>query len=131
MTRLAFPTDKPGGLNVPCSGHFGHCEVFTLVDVEDGKITNTEVVENPPHQHAGCMAVVGTLQGHNVDALVVGGIGMRPYMGLKQVGITVYRGRGETVQNLVDQFIAGTLPDAGEDVICGHSKGEGGCHGHH
>ena len=35
---VAVPSMNPGGLDAPRSGHFGHCDVFTLVHVEDGAI---------------------------------------------------------------------------------------------
>ena len=31
--RIAVPSIDEGGLNGQRSGHFGHCDVFTLVDV--------------------------------------------------------------------------------------------------
>jgi predicted Fe-Mo cluster-binding NifX family protein len=36
------------------------------------------------------MVPVNLLAQHKVNALVVGGIGMRPLMGFRQVGINVY-----------------------------------------
>ncbi|MCP4680705.1 MAG: dinitrogenase iron-molybdenum cofactor biosynthesis protein, partial [Desulfobacterales bacterium] len=36
--RIAIPSVETGGLDGQRSGHFGHCDAFTLVDVEDGEI---------------------------------------------------------------------------------------------
>ena len=41
--RIAVPTDAPGGLDGKRSDHFGHCDVFTLVDIVDEKIAETFV----------------------------------------------------------------------------------------
>jgi len=34
--RIAIPSEGEGGLDGMRSGHFGHCDVFTFVDLEDG-----------------------------------------------------------------------------------------------
>ena len=33
--RIAVPSMEVGGLGGQRSGHFGHCDTFTLVDVKD------------------------------------------------------------------------------------------------
>src|SRR5210317_1123573 len=88
--RIAIPSVDNGGLDGQRSGHFGHCDVFTIVDVEDGEIKKVSTIPNQEHVQGGCMVPVNFLAGHNVNALIVGGIGMRPLMGFNQVGIEVY-----------------------------------------
>ena len=34
--KLAVPTMGAAGLNAERSGHFGHCDCFTVVDIVDG-----------------------------------------------------------------------------------------------
>jgi predicted Fe-Mo cluster-binding NifX family protein len=36
--RIAIVNLAPGGMEGERSGHFGHCDVFTFVDVEAGEI---------------------------------------------------------------------------------------------
>ena len=36
--RIAIPSNGKGGLDATRSGHFGHCDVFTFIDVENGEI---------------------------------------------------------------------------------------------
>ena len=36
--------------------HFGHCDIYTIVEIEDGAVKNVSTLENVPHQHGGCMA---------------------------------------------------------------------------
>ena len=43
--RIAVPTAQ--GTLCP---HFGHCEQFALVDVDNGKIVKTEYQTPPPHE---------------------------------------------------------------------------------
>ena len=90
MIRLAIPSEGQGGLDGMRAGHFGHCDVFTCIDVEDGQIKQVSILPNQEHVQGGCMVPVNLLAQAGVNALVVGGIGMRPLMGFKQVGIEVY-----------------------------------------
>lgn len=88
--RLAVPTMGPGGLEAERADHFGHCDCFTLVDLEEGKIKDITVIDNPPHAEGGCLRPVKLLAGHKVNAIVAVGMGMRPLMGFNQEGITVF-----------------------------------------
>ena len=118
--RIAIPSVNTGGLDGQRSGHFGHCDVFTLVDVEDGEIKEVSTIPNQEHVQGGCMVPVNFLAGHNVNALIVGGIGMRPLMGFRQVGIDVYHDavRPE-IRPVVEDLIAGRLPIISDDQVCG------------
>jgi predicted Fe-Mo cluster-binding NifX family protein len=119
-TRIAVPSEAPGGLDAQRAGHFGRCACFTLVDVADGAVTEIEVLENAPHVEGGCMAPVLVLAEHNVDAIVVQGIGGRPLMGFNQVGIEVLAGAGTDVRTTVDAFLQGDLPVVGFEGACQH-----------
>jgi len=118
--RIAVPSNGSGGLDGQRSGHFGHCDVFTFVDVENGEIKNVSILQNQEHVQGGCMVPVNLLAAHNVNALIVGGIGMRPLLGFRQVGITVYHDaeRAE-IKPVVEDLIAGRLPEIREDQVCG------------
>ncbi|MBW2174505.1 MAG: NifB/NifX family molybdenum-iron cluster-binding protein [Deltaproteobacteria bacterium] len=123
--RIAIPSAAPGGLDGVRSGHFGHCDIFTLVDVENGEIVEITTVPNHAHAQGGCMGPVNLLAGHKVKAVVVGGIGMRPLAGFRQVGIDVYyETTHPEIRAVVEDFIAGKLPLIGDDQVCqGHEAG--------
>lgn len=124
--RIAVPSNGTGGLNSTRSGHFGHCDVFTLVDVENGNIKNESTVSNQEHEHGGCMIPVNLLAGQNVNAIVVGGIGRRPLEGFAQVGIDVYFDSVNLhVKTVVEQLIADKLEKISPDQAC---DGGGDCH---
>ncbi len=118
--RIAVPSELPGGLDAPRAGHFGRCACYTIVDVLDGEIGDVEVLHNAPHVEGGCMAPVLVLAEHDVDAIVVDGIGGRPLMGFNQVGIAVHAGRGADVRSSVRAYIAGDLPVVGLAGACRH-----------
>ena len=118
--RIAIPSEGEGGLDGFRAGHFGHCDVFTLVDIDEGEIKEVSVVANKEHVQGGCMVPVQLLASHQVQRLVVGGIGMRPLMGFKQVGIEVYYdGERRDIRPVVEDMIHGKLPVIGEDQVCG------------
>jgi predicted Fe-Mo cluster-binding NifX family protein len=119
-TRIAVPSELPGGLDAPRSGHFGRCACFTMVDVVDGRVAAVDVLQNAPHVEGGCMAPVLVLAEHKVDAIVVDGIGGRPLMGFNQVGIAVHAGHGPDVKTTVAAYIQGGLPEVGFEGACQH-----------
>jgi predicted Fe-Mo cluster-binding NifX family protein len=122
--RIAIPSNGEGGLNGTRAGHFGHCDVFTLVDVKDGQIEKVSILANQEHVHGGCMVPVNLLAENRVNALIVGGIGMRPLMGFRQVGIDVYHDdQRPEIEPVVMDLIQGKLMQIRNDQVCG-----GGAH---
>ena len=122
--RIAIPSVGNGGLGGERSGHFGHCDVFTFIDVENGTIKEVSIIQNQEHVQGGCMVPVNLLAGHKVNALIVGGIGMRPLMGFKQVGIDVYHDDQRVeIKPVVEDLIAGKLQMIEENQVCGGGGG--------
>ncbi len=89
-TVLAIPSVGTGGLEGERSGHFGRCDVFTLVELGADGVVGVRVIDNPPHAEGGCLRPVELLASHGVHALVVAGMGARPLAGFRDVGIEVY-----------------------------------------
>lgn len=117
---IAIPSESPGGLDAPLGAHFGHCDLYTLVQVEDGKINHVDVIPNVPHQQGGCMAPVQYLAGKGVKQLIAGGMGLRPLMGFNQVGIKVFHGAtAKTVGEAVQSAIDGKLVEFTQNHTCG------------
>jgi len=122
--RIAIPSIESGGLEGQRSGHFGHCDVFTLVDVKGGEIQQVTTIPNQSHVQGGCMVPVNLLEEHKVNALIVGGIGMRPLMGFRQVGIDVYHDSNRPeIRPVVEDLIAGKLPQIKDNEVCGGGMG--------
>lgn len=118
--RIAVPSMENGGLDGQRAGHFGHCDVFTLVDVKDGEIDQVTTINNKEHMQGGCMVPVNLLAENKVNALIVGGIGMRPLMGFRQVGIDVYHDATRPeIRPVVEDLIAGKLQAIRDDEVCG------------
>jgi predicted Fe-Mo cluster-binding NifX family protein len=122
--RIAIPSNGQGGIGGTRAGHFGHCDVFTLVDVKEGEIKDISILQNQEHAQGGCMVPVNLLSDNMVSALIVGGIGMRPLMGFKQVGISVYHDDQQPeIEPVVKDLIAGKLSEIRNDQVCGGGQG--------
>lgn len=113
--------------------HFGRTEHFKLYDIEDGTITNEQIVETGGSGHG---ALAGFLRAAQVDALICGGIGPGAQMALDEAGITLYGGVSGNADAAAKAFAEGTLqydPNARcdhhdhHDGGCGHEHHEGGC----
>ena len=118
--RIAVPSTQPGGMESPLGAHFGHCDCYTVVDVEAGKIAKVGTLPNVPHVQGGCMAPVNYLSENGVNVLVAGGMGMRPLMGFQQVGIQVFHGGEATsVKDAVEALLAGNLVPFSQHNTCG------------
>lgn len=127
QARIAIPSTQPGGLEASLGAHFGHCEVYTLVDVQDGRIAKVATLPGIPHEQGGCLRAVDHLARQGVSVLIAGGLGMRPLQGFNQAGIEVYRGEGDPgVGSLVASFLKGGLERFSPELTC-----HGGGHHHH
>lgn len=120
VSKVAIPSTNPGGMEAPLGMHFGHCDLYTIVEIDDNAVQSVSTLESVPHVQGGCMAPVQYLSSHGVNVLLTGGMGMRPFMGFQQVGITVYySGNQSTVGQAVDAFIKGDLQPFGIENACG------------
>ncbi len=98
--------------------HFGHCEQFALVEVDEAnkKILKTTHLTPPPHE-PGVLPRWLHEQGANV--IIAGGMGQRAQGLFAQNGIKVVVGAAAgTTQAIVDAYLNGTL-ETGQNV-CDH-----------
>lgn len=119
--KLAVPTLGAAGLEGERSGHFGHCDCFTIVDIDDGEIKGASSVDCPEHVEGGCLRPVNALAEVGVTAIVAAGMGMRPLMGFNQVGIAVLYDTTEPNVGKVAEMVAqGRVPIMTPDSACNH-----------
>ncbi len=123
-TRIAVPSATPGGLDSELGQHFGHCDLYTIIEVENGAVSLVNTLPNVPHVQGGCMAPVNHLAGNGVNILIAGGMGMRPLMGFNQVGIDVFfGGNAQSVGDAVSSFLEGRLTRFTAEYTCGGGGG--------
>jgi len=124
--RIAIPSSGKGGLSGIRSEHFGHCDVFTLIDIEDGAVTGESVLNNMDHSNGGCMVPVNLLASNEVNAIIVAGIGRRPLTGFIDAGIDVYVDTANPhIHPVVEKYLQNQLQKISLDEACG---GDGNCH---
>lgn len=98
--------------------HFGHCEKFVIVDVDEGKkeITAREEAVPPPHEPG---VIPRWLHEKGADVIIAGGMGMRAQQIFEQCGIKVVVGApAEHPQQVVLDWINGSLVTGGN--VCDH-----------
>jgi len=118
--RIAVPSDGVGGLSGIRSQHFGHCDVFTLIDIENGAIKGETILNNGGHEHGGCMVPVNLLVKHNVNAIIVAGIGRRPLTGFNEVGIDVFVDTDDPkIEPTIEKLLKDELNKMSVDEACG------------
>ncbi len=116
---IAVPSMLPGGLDAAVSQHFGHCEVYTLLEVAGGCVHNVTTLPGVPHHSGGCMQPVFSLAQQGVTTLIAASIGHRPLSGCSQVGIEVFRSRGErSVASAINDFLTGVLEHYTPSASC-------------
>ena len=107
--------------------HFGHCDYFTVFTIDETtkKILSQEKLKSP--QGCGCKSNVAQLLAEmGVTTMLAGNMGEGAVNVLNHAGIEVYRGCSGRVEQVVQQWLDGSLTDSG-DACHEH---EHGCHGH-
>jgi len=110
------------------SPHFGHCEHFALIEVndEDQSLGETKLIEAPPHA-PGLLPV--WLAEREVDAVIAGGMGGRALELFQGHGISVVLGAPEIDPTAVVRgYLDGTLML--QENLCDHSHHRPGCGDH-
>ena len=113
--RIAISTD---GESV--SAHFGRCPAFSIVDIEDGKISNRETINNPGH-HPGFLPQF--LHEKGVQCIVAGGMGQNAVQLFTQNNIETVVGVSGTIDEVIEKIADGTLE--GGQSLCKPGIGKG------
>ncbi len=128
--KVCFPVGENQGLASQVFNHFGSAPKFVIVDIVTSEflsISNSDKV----HQHGACNPVAG-LDGHHVDAIVVGGIGRGALHKLNSAGIRAFKANGGSISENIDMLKLGTLAEYLPGHTCGghgHSHSDGHDHG--
>jgi len=96
--------------------HFGHCEKFAIVTVEDDKIISENFVSPPVHQPG---TYPRFLAGIGVNTIIAGGMGQKALDMFAQNNIEVFMGvNSDEPQKLVVNYLDDQLR-TGEN-LCDH-----------
>ena len=123
---VAVPSDAPAGLDARPSAHFGHCDAYTVVRIQDGQLLDTTIEYNEGHEQGGCIVPVQSLASKGVRVLIAGGMGMGLLNAMHRMGMQVFYASGfSTVKDVLQAYVEGRLQEFGSGNLC-----RGGC-GHH
>lgn len=104
------------------SGHFGHCEGFTLYDIENVEVKGKVFVPNPGHK-PGFLPVF--LKEQKADVIIAGGMGETAQVLFNDNGIEVVVGAQGKADDVVKLYLAGGLQSTGS--VCTEHAHEGHC----
>ena len=98
------------------TAHFGHCQEFAMIDVEEKQIKKKEIIVPPPHEPG---VLPKWLHELGTNVIIAGGMGQRAQQLFAQNKIEVVVGAPEEEpEKLVLAYLDDTLV-AGEN-ICDH-----------
>ena len=121
--KLGIPSESPGGLDAGVSAHFGHCDLFTAVEIEGDQIMKVWTIDNDGEHN--CMIPVRKMADAGVHAVLIGGIGRRPLIEFQNNGIKVFVGAAGTVKEALSNFMSDGLTEATIEDVC---QGSNHCH---
>ena len=113
--RVAISTDGDF-----VSAHFGRCPSFTIIDIENNKITSKETVDNPGHQPG---FIPQFLHEKGVKCIIAGGMGMRATGFFNELGIQAIVGVSGKIDEIIEQLQKGKLE--GGESLCKPGSGKG------
>lgn len=123
--KVCFAVQENNGVESVVYNHFGSAPLFVMVDTDkDGATIVTN--QDRDHVHGACNPIMA-VGGHEIDAVVVGGIGAGAIRGLNAKGIKVYRSVASTVKENLDLLKSGKLPELSIQHACGGHGHPGGC----
>ena len=102
--RIAVPAMDDRGLESEVSGHFGRAKYFVFVEVEDGKIKDSKVVEVPFEEH-GAGDLPRFVKEHGGDVVLAYGMGSKAVSFFNELGIEVVTGAYGRIRDVVEAFI--------------------------
>jgi len=108
--RVAIATDEGY-----VAQHFGKCSLYTIYDVDDRKINRKEIVENPGHEPG---FLPKFLSNKGVQFVIAGGMGPKAIGFFNDFGIKTLVGVTGKVEDVINEFIKGTLK--GGQSQCDH-----------
>ena len=109
--KFAIPT-----ANGELCAHFGHCQKFAIIEVDDNKIVKEDYLDPPGHEPGSFPRF---LSSHGVDTIIAGGMGMRAQELFTQNNIEVCVGvQANSPKELVQKYLDKELR-TGEN-LCDH-----------
>jgi predicted Fe-Mo cluster-binding NifX family protein len=101
--------------------HFGRAPAFIFVDIEDGKVLNKTVIENPGAIQHTPGSVPKFLHDNKANVIVSGGMGDRAIQFFEQYGIRVILGASGNIDATIKMIAKGEIKDG---INIAHPNGQ-------
>lgn len=99
--KVAIAVDKG-----KVSAHFGRCEEFVLLEIEDSKVISKKMIKNPGHKPGFLPQFLKELK---VDVIITGGMGKKALELFEKAQIKVILGITGEVEDVINEFLKGNL----------------------
>ncbi|MBN1802061.1 MAG: NifB/NifX family molybdenum-iron cluster-binding protein [Candidatus Lokiarchaeota archaeon] len=100
--------------------HFGRAPEFTIITIEDNKLIDKKIYQNPGHQVGSIPKFINEI---GAKCMITGGMGHRAIQFFHDYGIEVIMGASGSIEEIIQKIIAGTLE--GGESICTPGGGKG------
>jgi predicted Fe-Mo cluster-binding NifX family protein len=107
-------------LEASVEARFGRAPYFVLVDLDTGRFSAHENVQNLNAAQGAGIQSAQTLANLGVQTLLTGNVGPKAFATLQAAGISVYIGVTGTITEAIEAFRAGRLRPAAEANVEGH-----------
>jgi len=123
--KICVPIKNNHGRESIVYGHFGSASAFLLYDTEKNEI---EILDNSDkdHVHGQCNPI-NSIEGKNIDGIIVGGIGSRAINKLNAQNIRVYKAVNGSAQMNIELFNKSLLPEMSLENACTNNNHGSGC----
>ena len=102
--------------NGKLTAHFGHCQMFALIEVAENEITDKQTLIPPPHEPG---VLPSWLHHLGADVIIAGGMGQRAISLFIEKGIKVITGAPQLEpEALVTNYLDNTLMTGAN--VCDH-----------
>ena len=121
--KVGFAVYSDQGIESKVYDHFGSAPAFIIIDTETEdpiRVNNKDL----NHVHGACNPIMA-LDGHSVNAMVVGGIGAGAINKLNAMGVKVYAAGAPTVKENLDLLGKNRLQEL--SVLNACQAHQGGC----
>jgi len=109
-------------LNGNLSEHFGHCESFSVFEIENGKVLRQQNLPNPEHQPG---FLPRFLADQGIQTVICSGIGAGALERFQTLNIEVVSGASGSVVAVLTDYLAGKLKPATK--VCHEHQHHGNC----
>jgi len=115
--KISIPTE-----GVQVSPHFGRCPEFTLAEIVEGQVLNSERIANPGHSPG---AIPQFLREKGVGCIICSGIGRRAMDLFADCDIQVLQGVAGRIDDVIEAYCRGSLSEGESTCTPGDGKGYG------